>query len=216
MNCGFTKPIIGLIGSIGAGKSAVATMLAERGGLLIDADKLGHEALEQSGVKASIVRRWGNGVLKSDGTVNRRAIGGIVFASETERQGLEAMIFPAIARMVSERIDTARLDSQVRFIVLDAPVLIEAGWKDRCNRLLFVDAPREMRLARVSRRNGWTEVELMAREKAQMPIEEKRKLADTTIGNGGTLEELRANVVSVLNAWGLIETNDKDDQCLKK
>lgn len=216
MNNGSTKPVIGMIGSIGAGKSAVATMLAERGGLLIDADKLGHEALEQPGVKASIVRRWGNGVLKSDGTVNRRAIGGIVFASETERQGLEAMVFPAIARMVWERIDTARLDSRVRFIVLDAPVLIEAGWKERCNRLLFVDAPREMRLARVSRRNGWTEVELMTRENAQMPIEEKRNLADAAIVNDGTLEELRDNVESVLNAWDLIETINKDDQCLKK
>lgn len=216
MNNGSTKPVIGMIGSIGAGKSAVATMLAERGGLLIDADKLGHEALEQPGVKASIVRRWGNGVLKSDGTVNRRAIGGIVFASETERQGLEAMVFPAIARMVWERIDTARLDSRVRFIVLDAPVLIEAGWKERCNRLLFVDAPREMRLARVSRRNGWTEVELMTRENAQMPIEEKRDLADAAIDNDGTLEELRDNVESVLNAWDLIETINKDDQCLKK
>ena len=85
MKSEIAKPVIGLIGSIGAGKSAVAAILAESGGMLIDADKLGHESLEQSGVKASIVRRWGDAVLKPNGTVNRRALGGIVFASEADR-----------------------------------------------------------------------------------------------------------------------------------
>ena len=209
MKSEIAKPVIGLIGSIGAGKSAVAAILAESGGMLIDADKLGHESLEQSGVKASIVRRWGDAVLKPNGTVNRRALGGIVFASEADRKGLETIMFPAITRMTRERIETAKLDSSVRFVVLDAPVLIEAGWKDACDRLVFVDAIREIRLARVKNRNGWTDSELTAREAAQMPVKDKRKLADAVIVNEGTLDELRKNVETVLTMWGLMDTNQK-------
>jgi dephospho-CoA kinase len=204
-----SKPVIGLIGSIGAGKSAAAKALAVHGGFVIDADKLGHEAILRPGVVASIARRWGNGVLKPDGTVNRRALAGIVFTDEPARKDLEAIMFPAITQMMREQMTAAQSNTSVRFIVIDAPVLLEAGWKDVCDKLLFIDAPRAVRLARVKERNGWTDAELVAREAAQMPIEEKKALADAVIWNEGTLDDLQQAIDGVLTDWQLIETNAK-------
>ncbi|MFO0936675.1 MAG: dephospho-CoA kinase [Gemmataceae bacterium] len=216
MNGGVAKPVLGLIGSIGAGKSTVARLLTERGGFLIDADKLGHDAIERPRVKTAVLQRWGTGVLKADGTIDRRSLGSLVFADGSQRKELEAILFPEIANMVAERIDVANRDPRARFIVLDAPVLIEAGWKDRCDELLFVDAPRAGRLERVASRNGWTEAELTAREAAQLPVEEKRKCAHDIIENAGTLDELRVAVDGFLNRWNAIVTNHKDEQRPKK
>jgi dephospho-CoA kinase len=204
-----SKPVIGLIGSIGAGKSAAAKALAVHGGFVIDADKLGHEAIKRPGVVASIARRWGDGVLKLDGSVNRRALAGIVFADEAARKELEAIMFPAITRMMSEQMTAAQTNAMVRFIVIDAPVLIEAGWKGVCSKLLFIDAPRAVRLTRVKERNGWTEAELAAREAAQMPVDEKKALADAVVVNEGTLDDLQRAIDGVLADWQLIETNAK-------
>lgn len=200
------KPVIGLIGSIGAGKSAAAKALALHGGFVIDADKLGHEAMLRPSVVASITRRWGSNVLKPDGTVNRRALAGIVFANEAARKDLEAIMFPAITQMMRERMAEAQTDSSVRFIVIDAPVLLEAGWKGVCSKLLFIDAPRAVRVVRVKQRNGWTDAELAAREAAQMPIEQKKALADAVVVNDGTLDDLQRAIDRVLADWQLTET----------
>lgn len=201
-----TKPVVGLIGSIGAGKSAAAKALAVHGGFVVDADKLGHEAMLRPGVIASITRRWGNGVLKLDGTVNRRALAGIVFTDATARKDLEAIMFPAITQMMRERMANAQDDSSVRFIVIDAPVLLEAGWKGECSKLLVIDAPRAVRLARVKERNGWTDAELAAREAAQMPMEQKKAMADAVVMNDGTLDDLQGSIDRVLTDWQLTET----------
>lgn len=200
------KPVIGLIGSIGAGKSAAAKALAGHGVSVIDADKLGHEAILRPGVVASIARRWGDGVLKPDGSVNRRALAGIVFDDASARKDLEAIMFPAITQMMRERMTEAQSEDSVRFIVIDAPVLLEAGWKDVCNKLLLIDAPRAVRLARVKERNGWTDSELAAREAAQMPVEQKKALADAVVVNEGTLDDLQRAIDRVLADWQLTET----------
>ena len=204
------KPVIGLIGSIGAGKSAAAKALANHGGFVIDADKLGHQAMQRPDVIASITRRWGDGIHKPDGSVNRRALAGIVFADEAARKDLEAFMFPAITRMMSEQMTASQTNAAVRFIVIDAPVLLEAGWKNACDKLLFVDAPRAVRLARVKERNGWTDAELSAREAAQMPVEQKKALADAVIVNDGSFDDLQQKVDRVLTDWQLLDGNEKD------
>src|SRR5262249_4156970 len=98
------KSVIGLVGAIGAGESAVPSLLAARGGAVVDGDKLGHAALERPDVKAKLVARWGERILKPDGTVNRRAIGGIVFGDPAERKALEAVVFSVIGAMAAERV----------------------------------------------------------------------------------------------------------------
>lgn len=192
------QPVIGVVGSIGAGKSVVAAELARRGGWLIVADALGHEGLRTPEIKDQVVARWGSDILKADGEVDRRKLGGIVFADPNERAALEAIQFPYIGRRVSEEIDRAAADPNVRFVVLDAAVLLEAGWRDACDFILFVDAPRDVRLRRLTENRGWSPEELDRREASQMPLDEKRKAADATLINAGDLDDMRREVDDLL------------------
>jgi dephospho-CoA kinase len=196
------KPILGLVGAIGAGKTAVASLLSARGAAVVDADKLGHAALERPEVKTKLVARWGDRILKSDGSVNRRVVGGIVFADSTERMALEAIVFPVIGALTAERIAAATNDPAARFVVLDAAVMLEAGWAGACDKILYIDAPRELRLARLAARSHWTPEDLAAREAAQMPAAEKKARVNQVIVNDGTEAELVKKVDAVLQEWG--------------
>ena len=195
------KPVLGLIGGIGAGKSTAAGCLAARGGFVIDCDKLGHVALEQPEVKEKLRERWGDAVFNPDGGVNRRAVAGVVFGTPAEREWLESVVFPEIGRLADTQICTADADPAVRFSVLDAAVLLEAGWKDRCDRVLYIDAPRELRLKRLASRSGWVSQELTNRESAQWPAEVKKRHADAVVMNDGTRDELQQRIDHVLSDW---------------
>lgn len=195
--------VIGLIGGIGAGKSTAGRCLAARGGFVIDCDKLGHEALAVPAVVVQLAARWGEAVRNPDGTANRRAIAGIVFDSPAERTWLESVVFPVIAGMTEELIARANENPAVRFVVLDAAVLLEAGWGDRCDRILYIDAPRELREQRVFARSKWTPEDLTAREAAQWPADAKKSRADAVILNDGTEAELQAKIDHVLTDWHL-------------
>lgn len=195
------KPVFGLIGGIGAGKSTAAGCLAARGGFVIDCDKLGHVALEQPEVKEKLRVRWGDAVFNPDGGVNRRAVAGVVFGTAAERQWLESVVFPEIGRLADARIRAADADPYARFSVLDAAVLLEAGWKDRCDKVVYIDAPRELRLKRLASRSGWVSQELTSRESAQWPAEVKKRHADVVVMNDGTRDELQQRIDHVLSDW---------------
>src|SRR5262245_36949267 len=122
------KPILGLLGAMGSGKSTVAAALIRRGGRLISGDALGHEGLRQPDIREQLVRRWGRDVLDAHGEVDRRKVAGLVFADPAERRALEAMVFPWIERRFREEIAVAEVDPQVAFVVLDAAIMLEAGW----------------------------------------------------------------------------------------
>jgi len=192
-------PTLGLIGAIGAGKTTAARLLAALGGHVIDCDKLGHDALEVPTVKEQLVARWGNGILMDDGRANRRAIGEVVFQKPTERQALEAIVFPVIGALAQQRLDAA--PAATRFCVLDAAVLLEAGWRTKCDKILYIDAPRPLRLERLNQRSGWNESELSAREAAQWPIAKKQAAADALIVNDGPTEALYDQLNHVLISW---------------
>ncbi len=200
------KPIIGLIGAIGAGKSTAATAFAKRGALVVDADKLGHEALEQPEIRQKVLDRWGKrgNLLKPDGRLDRRAIAGIVFNNPAERSALEVMVFPDIGRRALEEIESAQQDRTVKFIVVDAAVMLEAGWHEVCTKLVYIDAPREIRLARLAARSGWRAADLAAREAAQWPAERKMRQAAAVIVNDGSRENLQAQVDRLLRDWKLM------------
>ena len=198
------KPVIGLIGAIGAGKSTVASVMGSLGGFVVDADKIGHEVLDEPAVRDRLVERWGPSILRDDGSVNRRAVGAIVFADPAERKVLESTVFPRIHGREAELFALADADPAAQFIVLDAAVLVEAGRLDVCKKLVFVDAPREDRLKRLAARSGWTDQELTRREAAQLPLAEKRRLADATLDNDGDAAELRDAVTTLLRRWRLV------------
>ncbi len=198
------KPVIGLVGGIGAGKSFVAEALAKRGGRIVAGDPLGHEALEQPEIKARVLEVWGErGIVAADGRIDRKALGRIVFPSPVERSRLEHLTHPFIERRILDEIATARAIADVRFVVLDAAILLEAEWDGPCDKLIYVDAPRPVRLARVKAQRAWTEADLAAREAVQMPAERKKGLADAVVENGGPPADTLTQVDSLLKAWNL-------------
>lgn len=201
-HCGPVK-VVGLVGGIGSGKSEVARMFAaEAGARVVAADGLAHEALRQPEVREAVERRWGAGVLDESGAIDRKKLGGIVFADRSELEALEALVHPWIESRIRQEVEEARR-GHCPLVVLDAAIMLEAGWSDVCDELVYVDVPREVRLGRIARQRGWTEKEVEARERAQLPLEEKARRAGHTLENTGTLEDLRRRVRTLLEQWGV-------------
>jgi dephospho-CoA kinase len=188
---------------MGSGKSLVAEEFARRGGRVVNGDQLGHEGLRQPGIRDQLVARWGEQILTDRGEIDRRQVARIVFADAAERKALEAAVHPYIGRRFNEEVAAAAADPAVKFVVLDAAVMLEAGWDKVCDRLVFVDAPRELRVRRLAEQRGWTPEDVAARESAQMPLDEKRRRADFVIDNSGTRAELVRQVEDLLRQWEL-------------
>ena len=188
---------IGLVGGVASGKSLVAKMLVERGAGLLDADRTGHAVLaEDAEVHRALRDRWGEAAFTPDGQVDRAAIAGRVFgqgeSAELDRRFLEGILHPRIRRRLNELRRQYSVQGKPA-VVLDAPVLLEAGWEPMCDILLMVDAPRELRLQR-ARQRGWTDQEFQRREAAQWSIDDKRRTADFLISNDGSEDDLRQAV----------------------
>jgi dephospho-CoA kinase len=193
--------VIGLTGTIGGGKTQVASMLKSKGALVIDADRAGHEALELPEVCGAIIEHFGPDVVAQkpqgasmSGHIDRKALAKIVFAVRPELNWLETVLHPRMRRTFQEIISHAQVLGRASAVVLDAAILFEAGWDDLCDLVIFVDAPLEVRANRVALDRGWTERELRDRESAQWPSERKRDRADIVIHNDSSLEVLRESV----------------------
>jgi dephospho-CoA kinase len=197
-------PIVGIIGGIGSGKSLVADELVRHGGWLITGDALGHEALRQSAIKEQVVKRWGRELLDEQGEIQRRLLGHKVFPDAKELRTLEVLVFPWIGRRMTEEIAKAR-EQAAPLIVVDAAVMMEAGWDKNCDRLIFVEAPRAARLARLKDKRGWSERDLTERENSQLPLGDKRRRADEVIDNSGTPDQLARRVDALLREWKIIQ-----------
>jgi dephospho-CoA kinase len=188
---------IGLIGGVASGKSAVAEALQRWGAVVFDADKIGHHILQRPEVRSQLVARWGDGILNGAGEIARSEVARLVFGdspqSRENRKFLEQLLHPLIRAAIET--DIRRLaDAEVPAVVIDAPLLLESGWDAVCQDVLFVDVPRETRLARAQTQRHWTVEEFERREAAQMPIEEKRRRSTRVIPNAGTLAELDREV----------------------
>ena len=199
-----TPPIVGIIGGIGSGKSLVAGEFVKHGGWLIVGDTLGHEALRQPAIKAEVTRRWGRDLLDEQGAIKRRALGQMVFRDPHELRALETLVFPWIGRRIWEEIAKARLDPAVRLIVLDAAIMMEAGWDKNCDRVIYVEAPPDVRLARLQGKRGWSAREVAERESSQLPLDDKRRRADAIIGNSGTPDQVTEQVDKLIREWKIV------------
>lgn len=197
------KPIIGLVGGVGSGKSLVAKAFADHGAAIVAGDPLGHEALERPEILERIAARWGERVLDAEGTVDRKKMAAVVFASPVERANLELLVFPWIEKRLREELDKAQADPAVPFVVLDAAVMLEAGWNSACDRVVYVHAPRAARLERVAVQRGWDAAEVAGREAAQLPLSVKASRADAAVDNSGTPENTRRQVDALVKDWGL-------------
>jgi dephospho-CoA kinase len=201
--------VVGLVGGIGSGKSAVAAELARRGARIVSGDQLGHEALRQPEVRERIVARWGKELLGPDGEIQRPKLAAIVFADEAQRTALEALTHPWIRRRIEEEVCRLKADPAVKLIVLDAAILLEAGWNGVCDRLVYVDAPREVRVERVARQRGWAPGALEQRELAQLPLTQKQVRADHVLDNSSSLDHLSRQVDDLMHRWRCPENDPR-------
>src|SRR6476646_7550925 len=185
--------ILGLVGGIASGKSVVANVLRDMGAVVLDADRAGHFVLHEPEVIAELRKRWGEGILDASGQVSRRAVAKIVFAqgNDAERIFLQQLTHPRIEALLKQELDAARNSPEPpHVLVIDAALLFEAGWDKLCDKILFVDAPRDIRLERAVAR-GWSTEQFAAREAALLPPEEKRARSHIVIRNVRTLENIR-------------------------
>jgi dephospho-CoA kinase len=188
--------VIGLLGGVASGKSFVARQLAAWGAGVLDADRAAHDVLREPATEEAARARWGERVFGPDGRIDRSKLAQVVFSpppgGTEERVYLEKLIHPGVGRRLGE--EARRLaEGGTLVAVLDAPLLLEAGWDNLCSGLWFVDAPRSVRVARALAR-GWTEEDFSAREGAQESLDSKRKRADVVVDNSGTPEETRAQL----------------------
>lgn len=188
---------IGLLGGIASGKSLVARALVRRGAILLDADAAGHQVLREPEIEAAVRARWGDSVFGADGHIHRPALARIVFApppqGPAELAYLESLTHPRIGERLREQIDQLAADGKPHVLVLDAPVMLKAGWNQFCDLLLFVDADPSTRLQRALAR-GWTADDFHRREAAQEPIDYKRSLADAVIQNSGPPDAIEPQI----------------------
>lgn len=191
-------PVIGLVGGIGSGKSAVARGLVSRRNLvLIDADAIGHQVLKLPETKEKIKKRFGKDVFDSQGEIDRSRLAKKVFgtaeASQTAREDLNRIVHPLIGKQIHEEIQKAqekarREPGSVSGVLLDAAILLETGWGDMCDAIVFVEASDEVREKRVRETRGWLPDDWKKREASQLSLNDKKHTADMTIHNSQNLE----------------------------
>lgn len=188
---------IGLTGGIGAGKSMVADLLRQNGAVVIDADRLGHEAYSpHSAAWDAVVAAFGRDILTPEEEIDRRKLGAIVFADAAHLERLNAIMHPIMAEMVAQRQNDLRAQG-VPVVVVEAAVLFEAGWDSLVDEVWSADSPTAAVVARLQQRNGLTEAEALKRINSQMPAAERNRRSDVVVPNAGDLDTLRRTVATL-------------------
>ena len=194
------RNIIGLTGGIACGKSTVSRYLAQKGAQIVDADKITHELLQPQGALYEAYRaHWGEQVLQADGSLNCRKVGQIAFASPKEKAWLNQTAHPLIQKAMLERLNSIKSG----LIILDVPLLFEAGWDKITNGSCVVFVTAEVQLQRLIARNGYTRQEALDRINAQMPLTEKKRRATWLIDNSGSLEATYRQADALWKQWRL-------------
>jgi len=196
--------LIGLTGGIASGKSLVAKRLAELGAVHIDADVLAREAVAPgSPGLARVAETFGAAVIADDGSLDRSALGAIVFADDERRAALNAIVHPEVWRLGSERISAARAEDPDAIVVYDVPLLVENRGRRPMtfDEIVVVHAPAEERVRRMVEDRGMTEAEARSRIAAQASDAERLAVADTVIDNSGSIEDTIAQVDALWGRW---------------
>ncbi|MBN1360539.1 MAG: dephospho-CoA kinase [Sedimentisphaerales bacterium] len=193
------KPLIGIVGGIASGKSTVAAEFERLGCALIDADALARSALGEPAVREALVRRFGPSILNAAGQIDRRGLAQCAFADAEAVAALNAIVHPPVMRRVEELIAHYEHSESVPAIVLDVPLLVEVGWAERCDRLVFVDSRWERRVERARRKNGLNETDIKIRENFQISLDTKADLADNTIDNNSGFSALVRQIQDIFS-----------------
>lgn len=201
-------PVIGIIGGIGSGKTAVAKSLAkEMSVLVLDADGAGHEVLKCDATKTLLKEAFGKKNFDENGDVSRSDLARLVFGNEERHRKalkqLEQITHPRIHKYLNDQLAKIQKHQSCDVVVFDAALLLEAGWSESCDAIVYLDVPEPIRLQRVLQR-GWTEKQFRDREASQLPLDEKAARAHVTIKNSGEIaavarslaEWIRANLLN--------------------
>jgi len=192
------KPVIGILGGIGSGKSTVAAEFAKLGCKVIDADKIAHDLLDRKTVKEEIVGLFGEVVLDSSGRIEHKKLAGVVFASDDKLDSLNGIIHPLVLERTEELIEKYNKQNNVKAIVLDMPLLAEVGWAKRCDRLIFVNCEQKIRAERAKKKD-FDQNQIKIREIFQISLDNKQSLADNMIENNSDFSALVRQVADIFS-----------------
>lgn len=198
-------PVVGLVGGMAAGKSWLSSALSGTGALVIDADRVGHQLLERPDIRGQVCVAFSGVEDRTDPSpagqrrIDRRALGSLVFSDPRAKRQLESILHPAMReRFEAIILEAEHSDKPPPMLVLDAAILLEAGWDDLCDLILFVDAPEELRHARLRQERGWTLDEIARREQAQWPLDQKKARAHRVVGPFRHEEDVSTAVSAVI------------------
>lgn len=194
------KPIIGILGGIGSGKSTVAGEFGKLGCGVIDADKLAHALLGQDAVREEIVSLFGPEICDSSGNIDRSKLAETVFADAEKLGMLNKIIHPRVLEQAEELIRQYNGQNDISAIVLDMPLLTEVGWDKRCDRIVFVECDRPLRAQRAAKAGVFDEKQQEIRENFQNSLDSKVALADNSINNNSGFSELVRQVVKIFSS----------------
>jgi len=192
--------VIGVTGGIGSGKSTVSQFLAEMGAVVLDADRVGHQAYQPgTDTWKEVVAAFGEGVVAPDGTIDRRKLGAIVFGDPKELERLNRIVHPRMFDMMKAQIQEYRRQG-VEVVVLEAAVLLEANWTPLVDEVWVTVASEPTVVRRATERTGLPEEQVRARIRSQLSNEERARHADVVIKNEGDMEDLHARVKELWEA----------------
>jgi dephospho-CoA kinase len=207
--------VIGVVGRAGSGKTTVARVLTEGGGVVIEADRIGHQVTDQDPeVRAALVAEYGPEVYLSDGTLDRARVAARVFTDDSARARLDRLVHPRILTRIRGEIDGLRASGYRGIVVIDAALMLEWGLERECDAIVAVTAPEHTQVERLEKQRGWSATEARARLAAQRSNEAFAAAADVTLENQGAVEALvRATreAVGRLRSNGKPKTARKDD-----
>ncbi len=191
-------PIIGILGGIASGKSAVAAEFARLGCKVIDADDIVHELLRNDAVKRRIIASFGREILDSASRIDRKKLADAVFTDAERLSSLNDILHPFVLKRTEELIELYSHQDGVSGIVLDMPLLAEVGWAGRCDRLVFVQCNDQLRASR-AKKKGFDANQLKIREKFQISLDKKVTLADNTVVNNSGFSALVRQVADIFS-----------------
>ncbi|MBO0996252.1 dephospho-CoA kinase [Bacillus sp. SD075] len=196
--------IIGITGGIASGKSSVSLYLQELGFTIVDAD-MASRAVVEPGEEAyhQVVKAFGEDILLADGNIDRVKLGSIIFHDEEKRLLLNGIVHPAVRNWMRLKTETA-LSSGEETVFMDIPLLFESKLTSMVEKTLLVYVDEQVQLQRLMKRNGLSETEALARINSQMPLADKKALADAVIDNNGDIDETKRQVKSILSEWHVI------------
>jgi dephospho-CoA kinase len=193
------KKIIGILGGIGCGKSTVAGFFGKLGCGVIDADKIAHEILEKPKIKKELQKLFGNSIIDVNGKIDHWKVAEIAFKSPAKVAQLNRITHPPVLAQIEQLIEEYNRQPRIKAIVLDMPLLAEIGWTKRCDKLIFVECGQKKRLQR-SRKNGlFDEERIKIREKFQISLDKKKKIAEYIIDNNVDLAGVERQIAEIFS-----------------